>query len=282
MTDDNTFLELYERYRRKSQLDWYRLRYREYEKANRQAVDVSSVLLLLTTIVSLLAGAGFAREAGVEKLWALLAVVLPALSTAFAAYRGLYAFQEQSKLYRDAALTLQIARGQAPDFAPDGSRVEGTLDPEAYVLRVEEVFRLEQGQWGQIAAEIRPTPRHVRPGEEEVGGAGANGASPAGARASSTSPGEDAQPLGAARTEAETGGSTLSSPVDAPATVAITATTLSAESRLAAGEGGVAVLAAQEEPGLAPQQEPAPSPEEAPATGAEEPAADQPPQEERG
>jgi hypothetical protein len=279
---DPVFLELYEQHRRKHQLDWYRSRYREFEKANRQAGDISSILLLLTTMVSLLAGAGFATEAGLEKLWAVLAVVLPALSTALAAYRGLYAFQEQAKLYRDAALTLQVTRAQAPDFAPDGSEVQGTtLDPEAYVLRVEEVFRLEQGQWGQIAAEIRPAPGHVRAGAEEAGGDAPRGTDPGGG-GRRPAPGTRETPAGEATEvpadappEAETEESTPPiSPSEAPGTMVITAATASSESSLAAEEGGVAVPEA-EEPGLAPAQEAEPTPEEAPAGRP-------PPEEERG
>jgi uncharacterized membrane protein YgcG len=153
---DETFLQMYEQHRRKDQLDWYRDRSREFEKADRHAVDVSAGLMLLTTVVASLAAAGFAREAGLERLWALLGIVLPAVATAFAAYRTLFAFQQQAKVYRDAALSLQITRALAPDFTPDGSHVEGTLEPEKYVLEVEQVFQREQSQWGQIAAEIRP------------------------------------------------------------------------------------------------------------------------------
>ncbi len=188
---DETFLQMYERHRRKEQLDWYRDRYREFETADRHAVDVSAGLMLLTTVVASLAAAGFAREVGLERIWALMGIVLPAVATAFAAYRTLFAFQQQAKVYRDAVLSLQITRALAPDFTPDGSRVEGTLDPEKYVLEVEQVFQREQSQWGQIAAEIRPILTRVANAPDDPAATGVNGAGGGGGAAAGGNAGGD-------------------------------------------------------------------------------------------
>jgi hypothetical protein len=48
-------------------------------------------------------------------VWAVLAAVLPALTTALAAFAGLYAFERIGKLYGDAAKNLR--RVEAPRFS---------------------------------------------------------------------------------------------------------------------------------------------------------------------
>jgi len=42
-------------------------------------------------------------------LWAVLAVVFPALATTLAGYDALYAFQHQAQLFQDAARSLDLA-----------------------------------------------------------------------------------------------------------------------------------------------------------------------------
>jgi hypothetical protein len=81
-------------------------------------------------------------------VWAILAAVLPAITTALAAYEGLYAFARVSKLYADAARNLRLL--EAP-------RLAGTAEDQAaitaYVAQVEEIFRRERSQWGQLSIE---------------------------------------------------------------------------------------------------------------------------------
>lgn len=107
-----------------------------------------------------LAGAASALAAadvgGLKALWAVLAVVFPALSTALSAYNGLYTFERQAKLYRDAANMMLHARADAPDLKPEITEAGYRQALSAYVNKVEGILRREQGQWGQLISEIEP------------------------------------------------------------------------------------------------------------------------------
>jgi hypothetical protein len=61
----------------------------------------------------LLPGRWLARPWGWDETWSALAAILPAISTALAAYVGLYAFEQQSKIYGDAARRVLRARRAA-------------------------------------------------------------------------------------------------------------------------------------------------------------------------
>jgi hypothetical protein len=102
-------------------------------------------VLGVTTIASALA----ANESRLKTTFAILAIALPALSTAIVGYGALYAFEQQQKLYLDAVRALHNARAV------------GAADPAAYVQTVEEIFEREQAQWGQIIGEIKPTTASV-------------------------------------------------------------------------------------------------------------------------
>jgi hypothetical protein len=145
------FLALYRAFRHKDQARFYRMRSEEFEKAHNQAVYVAAALMALTAIVSYLTTANL-----VEPKWAaVLGVFLPALSAALTAYNSLYSFESQSKLYRDALNAL----GEAEAIGYDAEQATGA-DSEAkltaYVNQVEEIFRKEQGQWGQLISELKP------------------------------------------------------------------------------------------------------------------------------
>lgn len=82
---------------------------------------------------------------GRQDYFAILAVALPALSTALAGYGALYAFEQQRKLYLDALRALR----EADTVEPAG--------PAAYAEAVEEILAREQAQWGQVVGEIKLT-----------------------------------------------------------------------------------------------------------------------------
>ena len=149
MSGDLQLLELYARCRLDDQLGYYKNRARLYERAAAQLAFCSAVVLVGGSTAAALAGQQIA-QAG---LWAVLAAVLPAVATLLAAFGGLFAFDQQAKLYDDAAKALQRLKRDAPDLA-------GAQDPgealRAYVERVEDVFRREQAQWGQFASEQKP------------------------------------------------------------------------------------------------------------------------------
>jgi hypothetical protein len=147
------FLSLYKASRHDDQAAFYKARFDEFEKARKQAVILSGVLMSLSVMASLLTTL---NVFGPKSMWAVLSVVLPALSTAFAAYNSLYAFEQQSKLYRDAYLALhKAAAGVYGLQSAANNEADYQAGLKTYVTQVEEIFRKEQGQWGQLISEIK-------------------------------------------------------------------------------------------------------------------------------
>ncbi|HEX8967812.1 MAG TPA: SLATT domain-containing protein [Chloroflexota bacterium] len=149
---EERFLSLYRAYRHDDQYNFYESRRVEFESAHEQAIDLSAWLMAGSTLVAALAAADVA---GLRPVWAMLGVALPTLSSALTAYDRLYAFDQQAKLYRDAAHALQLARADLPDRrqTPDDTAYARGLG--AYVTEVEGVFGREQGQWGQLISELQ-------------------------------------------------------------------------------------------------------------------------------
>jgi hypothetical protein len=75
--------------------------------------------------------------------WAVAGALLAALAAAVTAFETLIGFPQLEKLYQDAARNLDEARVDWEDVDPE-------VVPEAEVERVEDVFRSERGQWGQL------------------------------------------------------------------------------------------------------------------------------------
>jgi hypothetical protein len=153
---DREFLAFYEKYRRAAQSTWYQHRYGTYERAHRQSVNLTSFVLFLSSVVSILSTykPRLSVGNGYFVAWSVLAAVLAATGTAVAAYRALYAFQENAGLYRDAENALVAMAADSPlecETCPDAP----ARTPGEYVTLVEQVFRREQGQWGQLVAQIR-------------------------------------------------------------------------------------------------------------------------------
>jgi hypothetical protein len=139
-------LALYRRHRLDDQLGWYDARRREFVGAARQLASLSALVLALCAGVSVLAVTSVTGRA----VWAALAAVLPAIATTLSAYGSLYAYERQAKIYADARRSLLRLGRTVPDLSRG--------DPEAaigvYVDSVEDVLRREQGQWGQLLAEL--------------------------------------------------------------------------------------------------------------------------------
>jgi ABC-type transport system involved in cytochrome bd biosynthesis fused ATPase/permease subunit len=141
------FLEVYRDYRVKDQLLYYDGRREEFEQARNQLVVMIATLTALTGLAGgLAAGNTFGQRA----LWAVLAVVFPALAATLAGYDALYAFQHQAQLFQDAGRSLDLARTAAP--------MATTADDQAvskYVTKVETILTTEQGHWGQLISDLR-------------------------------------------------------------------------------------------------------------------------------
>jgi hypothetical protein len=149
VSGDRQLLELYARCRLDDQLGYYKGRARMYERATAQLAFCSAVVLVAGSTAAALAG----KQVAQAELWAVLAAVFPAVATLLSAFGGLFAFDQQAKLYDDAAKALQRLKRDPPDLAVEQDPVEAL---RAYVERVEDVFRREQAQWGQFASEQKP------------------------------------------------------------------------------------------------------------------------------
>jgi hypothetical protein len=147
MSDPRRHLEVYRLCRIDDQLKYYGDRRLEYDRAISQLGAVSGLVLALGATSAALAGASVAGH----EIWAIMAAVLPATATALAAYGALYAFEQQAKIYADAVKAVRLIDREPPDL-------EGATDPATavreYVERAEEIFRREQGQWGQLISEV--------------------------------------------------------------------------------------------------------------------------------
>ena len=139
----------YREHRINDQLGFYTRRRALYDRAANQALALSAILLGFTTAVAALTGV----RVGAAWVWAILATVLPAASTALTSYSSLYAFEQQSKIYGDAVRAGRAAARPVVDPDPAASR-SAEEDAAELIKRVEAVFRQEQAQWGQLTSQI--------------------------------------------------------------------------------------------------------------------------------
>jgi hypothetical protein len=135
------FVEVYTRARVEDQRDYYRRRAEDFQRSHRQLLLISSIVFGLSGAAGLVAG----LDVPGKLIWAIVAAVLPAITTAIAAYDGLYAFERLTKLYTDAARNLRLV--EAPKLA-DSPGDRATI--ANFVVQVEEIFKRERGQWGQL------------------------------------------------------------------------------------------------------------------------------------
>ena len=134
------FHRFYLRLRIDDQLRWYQDRRTEYASAHRQAVVVRTALLFGAAAAGVVtqSTAGDARAA-----WAVAGTLLAALAAAVTAFETLIGFPQLEKIYGDAARNLEEAKLDWQDLDPD------TMSAAEFE-RVEDVFRSERGQWGQL------------------------------------------------------------------------------------------------------------------------------------
>jgi Tfp pilus assembly protein PilN len=175
MSDRNKqFMNLYQKYRYEHQRNFYDARIKEFKSAHRQIILLTGLIMFLTAVTATLTAVIEAPDW--KPVLAVLAIVFPALSTALAAYNELFAFERQSKLYGDAERALHRALADAPDMKQGIGESEYDSAVGAYVNEIEDIFRKEQGQWGQLASEIKTiqqvteksqTPTEKTSGEKE-------------------------------------------------------------------------------------------------------------------
>ena len=138
------FLEVYSIARVEDQRAYYDRTVKRFESRRRQVLLASSVVFGVAATVGLIAG----LDVRGKVVWAALAAILPAVTTALAAYDGVYAFERITKLNRDAARNLM--RIAVPELAEAGGSQAAVA---GYVADVEQVFARERGQWGQLQIE---------------------------------------------------------------------------------------------------------------------------------
>lgn len=119
---------------------YYTERSREYRKAHEQAVIVRNVLLLGAAVAG---GIGPFVPDRVRAILGVVGAVLGALAAAVTAFETLIGFPQLEKIYGDAARNLEEAKLDWQDLDPD------TMSAAEFE-RVEDVFRSERGQWGQL------------------------------------------------------------------------------------------------------------------------------------
>ncbi|MGQ9628071.1 MAG: hypothetical protein ACUVV0_14345 [Anaerolineae bacterium] len=155
---DEQFLKCYEKYRLKDQEDYYNARIEEYESARNQVINYVGLCMFLAAVFSLLSTLNYwplSLEI-VKKIFGGLAVVIPALSAAFAAYNTLYAFEKQGKLYEDALTALKRAYSESPRLREGLSQAGFRRKLRRYIYKAENVLRSEINQWGQLISEVKP------------------------------------------------------------------------------------------------------------------------------
>jgi hypothetical protein len=140
---ERQFAELYRSERVADQSRFYEDRAQTFEDAHRELLLISAIVFGIAGAAGVIAGLDFKGTV----VFAIVAAVLPAVTTAVTAYEGLYAFDRVAKLYRDAARNL---RRLDPPADGDSAALA------AYVQAVERVFTNERGQWGQLAVEAPP------------------------------------------------------------------------------------------------------------------------------
>jgi ABC-type transport system involved in cytochrome bd biosynthesis fused ATPase/permease subunit len=144
---EEQFLNLYQHARLRDQLKFYDSRRKEFQHARAQLLNIGTALAILAGIAGLLAAFDDRRR----PVWATLAVIFPVLATAVTAYSNLYAFDQQARLYRDAASRVDEALATAPD--PSDLASGETVIP-TFVDTVESIFMAEQGQWKQLVSKL--------------------------------------------------------------------------------------------------------------------------------
>lgn len=152
MSEHNSeLLNYYREYRIKDQLDFYTGRKERFDRATGQGLTLSATLFGFATAISALAG----TTVGWTAVWSAASVIVPAISTALAAFLAIYAFDQQSKIYGDVIQAIRAAARPVPNPASPEAGHTPEKDIADFVTRVEDAFRQENAQWGQLTARIQ-------------------------------------------------------------------------------------------------------------------------------
>jgi hypothetical protein len=148
------FLSLYQKYRYDNQLGFYKDRVAEFKKAQGQAKVGGLVLVVIATLGS--GVASFSYGSPLRPISLVIAAIFLILYTALTAYTALYGFELQAKLYGDTTFKLAQAHLISPDLQEGLSEQDFARELRDYVDKVENIYLVEQGQWGQLAERLKP------------------------------------------------------------------------------------------------------------------------------
>ncbi len=133
------FLDCYDEHRVKNQLDWYRSRSDEYERADNRAVLIGEILVLGAAVCGIIGG--FSSDARVAL--GITATALAAANVAVSQWGDLIGFKPNTDLYRAAEAALARLRPTRPAADAPDEQVR------AYLQEVENVLLGEVTSWAQ-------------------------------------------------------------------------------------------------------------------------------------
>ncbi len=129
-----------------------RLKYQDgyYARRTAEYTHNADFMLRLTATVMGISAMISALSAGTDKpIYAFLTALLPAFAGMVSAFRSLYQWQRQAKLYEETRLALRQAQLVMPD--EDFPRPQSPAEQfTRLVQEVETVLRNEAQQWGQL------------------------------------------------------------------------------------------------------------------------------------
>ena len=143
------FLLAYRAHRLDDQMAFYNRRAAEYESARREALWLSSGLLVLSALFGALAVADNSRR----QLWAVLAAAAGALATATGAYEAAFGFERLARQYEDTRAALHLADVARPGSTAPGAEPDRT-ELLKYVEEMEGIMRSEVDSWSRLTASI--------------------------------------------------------------------------------------------------------------------------------
>jgi hypothetical protein len=133
----------YKRYRLDEQRRWYGARARIFERARRQVITLSAVLMVFAACFGALAAA----DANRRSQWAFVAAAIAAVGTALTSFEAAFGLERYARLYDDAQKALALAASDAPRPGDDTSRAGGGEQVHEFTDYVERILDDEADTW---------------------------------------------------------------------------------------------------------------------------------------
>lgn len=154
------FLRCYDKHRVMGQLDWYRSRSAEYERADNRAVLIGEILVWAAALCGIVGG--LSSDARVSL--GIAATALAAANIALSQWGDLIGFKPNMDLYRAAEAALALLH----PMRPDPETVVTDEQVRAYIQEVENILLGEVSSWAQTWGSQAP----ANDGRPAAGGGG--------------------------------------------------------------------------------------------------------------